>query len=329
MLGVLHFAVLVPGFFAPYSPAVQNRSFAFAPPTRVHFLDSQHRFHFRPFVRPLMLAAGTFSTYREDRSAIAPIRFFVDGAPYRILGIFISHRHLFGTESQTPIFLAGTDAYGRDEFSRLLYGGRISLFAGLLATTISLIVGIALGGFAGYYAGWFDELIMRAAEIFMTMPWLYLLLAVRAFLPLHIASNDVFLMLFAVLGIIGWARPARLIRGVVLSAKNRDYVLAAKGFGASDTYILRRHVWPLVSGLAATQAVLYIPQFILAEVTLSFFGLGVSEPDPSWGNMLAGLQQPFVLENCWWLFAPAALLTGVFLAYYRLISLYATGNPRI
>jgi peptide/nickel transport system permease protein len=329
LLAAIHLAVVVPGFFAPYSPNAQNRSLAFAPPTRIHFLDPQHRLHFRPFVYPLILAPGTFSTYQEDRSAIAPIRFFVYGAPYRVFGLFTSRLHLFGAQDQTRILLAGTDAYGRDQLSRLLYGGRISLFAGLLATAISLTLGIALGGFAGYYTGWFDEITMRATEIFMTVPWLYLLLSVRAFLPLHMPANRIFLLLLAVLGIIGWARPARLIRGVVLSAKNRDYVLAAKGFGASDVYILRRHVWPLVSGVAATQAVVYIPQFILAEVTLSFFGLGVSEPDPSWGNMLAALQQPFVLENCWWLFAPAALLTGVFLAYYWLISRYTTSNPRI
>lgn len=312
LLAFLHLVVLLAGFFAPYAPDVQSREFAFAPPTHIHFFDAQQRFHFRPFVYRLVLASGTLNTYREDRTARFPIRFFVRGGPYRI--------HLFGVDEPGRVFLMGTDAYGRDEFSRLLYGGQLSLFAGLLATVISLSLGIGLGGMAGYYGRWCDEVTMRAAEVFMTVPWLYLLLAVRAFLPLHIAAGHVFLLLITVLGLVGWARPARLIRGVVLSVKNREYVLAAKGFGASDIYILRRHILPQVSGVAATQALLYIPQYILAEVTLSFFGLGVSEPDPSWGNMLAGLQQPFVLETCWWLFAPAALLVLVLLAYYRILS---------
>jgi peptide/nickel transport system permease protein len=319
---------MMAGFFAPYTYDAQNRASAFAPPVHIHFFDRQHRFHLRPFVYRLVLEPGTLNTYEEDRTANFPIRFFVRGERYRMLGLATA-RHLFGVDEPARVFLAGTDAYGRDEFSRLLYGGRLSLFAGLLATVISVSLGTGLGGFAGYYGKWLDEVVMRAAEVFMTVPWLYLLLAVRAFLPLHIAAGQVFLLLITVLGVVGWARPARLIRGVVLSAKNRDFVLAAKGFGASDTYILRRHILPYISGVAATQALLYIPQYILAEVTLSFFGLGVSEPDPSWGNMLAGLQQPFVLETCWWLFAPALLLIAVLLAYYRIFSRYTLNSPRI
>lgn len=311
LLIALHAIILLAGFFAPYPYDTQNRTFAFAPPSHLHFFDAQHRFHFRPFVYRLIPAPYAAGTYEEDRTATFPIRFFVHGD---------TRWHLFGVDKPARVFLAGTDAYGRDEFSRLLYGGQLSLFAGLLATAISLILAIALGGLAGYYSKWCDEVIMRAAEVFMSVPWLYLLLAVRAFLPLHIAVGQVFLLLIAVLGVVGWARPARLIRGVVLSAKHRDYVLAAKGFGASDAYLLRRHILPQVSGVVATQALLYIPQYILAEVTLSFFGLGVSEPDPSWGNMLAALQQPFVLETCWWLFAPALMLIVVLLAYYRVLS---------
>ncbi len=329
VLATVHFVMLLPGFFAPYGANSQDRAFALAPPTEVHFLDPQHRIHYRPFVYRLVPVSGALSTYREDHTASAPVRFFVYGASYRIFGLIVSHRHLFGVQGQDRIFVAGTDAYGRDEFSRLLYGGQISLFAGLLATAISVAIGIILGGLSGYYAGWLDEFLMGAGEIFMTVPWLYLLLSVRAFLPLHVTANQVFLLLTATLGVIGWARPARLVRGVVLSTKHRDYVLAAKGFGASDAYILRRHILPTVSGVVATQALLYIPQFILAEATLSFFGLGVSEPDPSWGNMLAGLQQPLVLENCWWLFAPAALLAGIFLAYYRLMASFTQTHARI
>ncbi len=329
VLLIFHGIVLLAGFFAPYSPEMQKRLLAFAPPTRIHFVDAQRKFHIRPFVYALMPRPGTFNQYEEDTKTAYPVDFFVAGAGYRILGVISSRRHLFGTDRQAPMFLMGTDGYGRDQFSRLLYGGRISLFTGLLAAAIAVSLGLGLGGIAGYYGGWVDDALMRMAEIFLAMPWLYLLLAVRAALPLHIEPQQAFVLLIVVLGMVGWARPARLIRGVVLSAKQREYVLAAKGFGASDLYILRTHVLPQAFGVALNQAALYIPQYILAEVTLSFFGLGVSEPVPSWGNMLAGLQRYFVLESCWWMFAPAAALVIVLLAYYRMFSCYVLNTPRI
>jgi peptide/nickel transport system permease protein len=326
-LVVIHTVVLLAGFFAPYDYVSQNRSLSFAPPTRIHIVDAQGKLHMRPFVYPLKAVTGTATDYREDQSAPYPVRFLVSGAEYKIFGILVSRWHLFGTDEPARVFLIGSDAYGRDQLSRLLYGGQISLFAGLLAAAISLILGVIIGAAAGYYGGWIDDVLMRGAEIFLALPWLYLLFAARAFLPLHIAPNQIFLLLIAVIGVIGWARPARLIRGVVLSAKESEYVLAAKGFGASDIYILRRHILPQVSGVALTQAAVFIPRYILAEVALSFLGLGITEPSPSWGNMLATLQQYYVLESYWWMFFPALTLIPVFLAYYSLLAYYAVRGP--
>lgn len=322
-LVVIHALVLLAGFFAPYDPTSQNRSLPFAPPTRIHIVDSQGKLHFRPFVYSWTAVTGTATDYREDQSVAYPVHLLVFGTEYKILGIVPLRRHLFGTEEPGRVFLIGSDAYGRDQFSRLLYGGQISLSAGLLATAISLILGVIIGAAAGYYGGWVDDVLMRGAEIFLALPWLYLLFAVRAFLPLRIAPNQVFLLLIAVIGVIGWARPARLIRGVVLSAKEREYVLAARGFGASDLYILRRHILPQVSGVALTQTAVFIPRYVLAEVALSFLGLGITEPVPSWGNMLATLQQYYVLESYWWMFFPALTLIPIFLAYYSLLAYYA------
>jgi len=248
------------------------------------------------------------------------VRFFVRGAPYKIAAAFVSSWHLFGVEEPARIFLAGSDEYGRDEFSRLLYGGQISLFAGFVAAAVSLALALILGVLAGFYGGWLDDVVMRFSELFLALPWLYLLFAVRAFMPLHIAPAQAFMLLIAVIGFIGWARPARLIRGIVLSAKERSYVLAARGFGASDLYLMRRHVLPETSGVLLTQAALLVPQYILAEVTLSFLGLGVGEPVPSWGNMLASLQKYYVLTSYSWMFAPGLALIPVFLLYYELCS---------
>ena len=239
---------------------------------------------------------------------LADLRFFVRDPAGRL--------HLFGTS--TPAFLLGTDGFGRDQFSRLLHGGRVSLAAGLLAAALSLGAGWLLGALAGFYGRWADAAIMRAADIFLALPWLYLLLAVRAFLPLEMPPARAFLMIVAVIGLVGWARPARLVRGVVLSARERGYVLAARGFGASDAWLLRRHILPQTTGVMVTQASLLAPRYIMAEVTLSFLGLGVGEPAPSWGGMLAALQHYHVLVNYWWMVSPALVLIPVFAGYFLL-----------
>lgn len=320
LLLVLHVVVLCAGFFAPYDPSQQNREMPFAPPLRLRFFDAEGRFHLRPFVHRWAPRAENFGQYDEDRSVTVPVQLFVRGARYTIAGFVSSDVHLFGTPQPAQIFLLGSDAYGRDVFSRVLYGGQVSLLAGLLATGLTVALGLLVGTLAGYYGGWLDDILMRGAELFLALPWLYLLFAIRAFLPLEIRPAQAFLMLVVIIGAIGWARPARLIRGVVLSARERDYVRAARGFGASDFYLLRRHVLPQTFGLLLTQGVILVPQYVLAEVTLSFLGLGVGEPVPSWGNLLSDLQQYHVLASYWWMFLPAGVLLPFFLGYLALAS---------
>ncbi|HLW86554.1 MAG TPA: ABC transporter permease [Candidatus Sulfotelmatobacter sp.] len=311
----LHLAILLAGFISPYQPATQNRDFPYLPPTHLHFVDARGHLHFRPFIYQSVARPDSLYEYTEDREHAYPVHFFVSGFEYKIAGWFPSRTHWFGVDAPAQIFLAGTDGYGRDQFSRILFGGQISLAAGLLATVISLLLGLCVGCASGFYGGWIDESAMRLAELFLVLPWLYVLLAVRAFLPLHISPAQTFLLLVAVIGTIGWARPARLVRGIVLSAKSRKYVTASRGFGASDAYILRRHVLPHTYGTLLTQAAVLVPQYVIAEVTLSFFGLGLSEPMPSWGNLLANLQQYNVLVSYWWMFAPALALVLISLGY--------------
>ena len=318
LLGALYAAVLLAGPIAPYAPSAQDRNAPFAPPTRLHFIETTGQFHPRPFVYALAGRPGRFGEYDEDRSRRYPVRFLIHGAPYTILGLLGADRHLFGVEAPAKVFLFGSDQFGRDVFSRLLFGGQVSLVAGLLAASLALTLGLALGGLAGFYGGWADEAVMRTAELVLALPWLYLLFAVRAILPLHLDPTRAFLLIVAVIGIVGWARPARLIRGLVLSATRREHVLAARAFGATDIYLLRRHVLPQTAGLVLTQLALLIPQYILAEVTLSFFGLGVGEPVPSWGTMLAAAQRYDVLTSYWWMFLPGLALTPVFLLCYAL-----------
>jgi peptide/nickel transport system permease protein len=315
---VVHLLVLGAAFFAPYDPAEQHRDFPFAPPTRLHFVGSHGQLHLRPYVCALANQTKGIGAphYVEDCSRISQLQLLVrePNSPVRSAMAW----HLFGADGRAPIFLLGSDDYGRDQLSRLLYGGQISLFAGLLATGLSLGLGLLLGSVAGYFGSLLDDSIMRAAEVFMALPWIYLLFAVRAFLPLQVGARQSFFILVGVIGLTGWARPSRLIRGVILTAKERDFVRAARGFGASSAYILRRHLLPEASAVTLTQATLLIPQFILAEVTFSFLGLGVGEPVPSWGNMLGSLQKYYVLQSYWWMFLPGIVLIPIFLLYNAL-----------
>jgi peptide/nickel transport system permease protein len=313
-LATLHLVVIFAGFIAPYGPTVQNRELPYAPPTRLHFVGASG-FHLQPFV---YASTQALDSYEEDRAREYPVHLFSKGDHYTILGILESNVHLFQVDEPAHLFLFGADGYGRDEFSRLLFGGQISLAAGVLATLISLAVGTVIGTISGYYGKWVDESLMGSAELFLSLPWFYFLIAVRAFLPLHLSPAETFLLLICVIGLIGWARPARLVRGVVLSARSRNYVSAARGFGASDFYLLRRHVFPETFGLLVTQAALLVPQYVAAEATLSFFGLGVSEPVPSWGNMLSTLQQYNVLVSYGWLLAPAGALVVTSVIYWWL-----------
>jgi len=279
--GILHILLLFPGFFAPYNFREQNRNLPLSRPTPFHFVDASGRFHLRPFVYALKEGPGAVSGHpEEDFGRRYPIHFFVEGSTYFVVGGWESRLHFFGVEQPAHIFLLGTDEFGRDELTRVLFGGRVSLLAGVLATAISLLTGTVLGVVSGFCGKWVDYCLMRFLEIFLAAPWVYLLLAVRAALPLRINSEDAFLLLAVILGLIGWARPARLFRGIVLSARERPFVLAARVMGASRTHIFYRHILPQIFPAFLTLAALMIPQFVLAEVTLSFLGLGVGETGP-------------------------------------------------
>jgi peptide/nickel transport system permease protein len=311
LLAGLHAVIVLAGWIAPYHYAEQHRDYPFAPPARVRFHDAAHRFHLRPFVYGLIqdLPGGD---YREDRGHVYPIDFFV-------------HGRLFGVGAPGVLFLWGSDGFGRDVFSRVLYGGQVSLLTGLVAAFLSLSLGLLFGTLAGFHGGWVDGLLMRGGELFLALPWLYLLLGVRAFLPLHISPAQAFFLLVAIIGTVGWVRPARMVRGVVLSARERGFVLAARGFGATPRYLMRRHILPLTWSVVLTQATVLIPRYILAEVTLSFLGLGVGEPVPSWGNMLAEARQFHALVAHPWMLAPGLAIIPLLLGYLTLADVLLDG----
>ena len=304
----VHLVAVLAGFFAPYSYREQNRATPRAAPTNIRFIDDEGRWHVRPFID----AVGD--------GVVVPLRFFVRGSSYELFGLVRSDLHLFGVDEPHRVFVLGTDALGRDYFSRLLYGGQLSLTAGLMAAGLALATALVLGAVAGYGGRALDGVIMWTGDIFLSLPWIYMLLAARAFLPLDMEPGDAFLVIVMLLGVLGWAAPMRIVRGIVLSAKEREFVAAARSAGAGHVHILTRHVLPQTYSVLATQAALLIPAYILAEVTLSFVGLGVGEPRPSWGNMLAELPRTSVLSQEPWTFAPAILVVTVTWLYHSVLS---------
>lgn len=306
--GVLVFLYLVAafaGFLAPYgiNEYRTRPSSAFRPPTTVHWTDPETGRLTRPYVFDVEEARDpvTFQrTYVEDTSRRYPILFFVHRPEtrYEILGMFESDLHLFGVEEPARIFLWGTNGLGKDIFSRVLYGGQVSLTIGVLAVWVSLFLGLLLGGLAGFYGGWVDDLVMRLVEVFSAIPGLFLLVVLASLLRdprnplaqafgLQMNSAQTFLMVVVVLGLVGWGGLARTIRSLILSIREMDYAAAAKALGAGESRILWRHLLPATASYVIVDLTLAIPGFILTEVGLSFIGLGPSSVDTSsWGLLL-------------------------------------------
>ncbi|HUJ20065.1 MAG TPA: ABC transporter permease [Bryobacteraceae bacterium] len=215
-------------------------------------------------------------------------------------------------------FLLGTDELGRDSFARLLYGSRISLTlapaAAALATSIGAIAGIS----AGYRGGWMDTCLARLMDLFLSVPWLFLLLGVRAALPLNVRPLESAGITFLLLGLLGWAAPARVVRAAARQLRTEDFMMQAKARGCRTLHLLTRHFLPNLKSVLIAQFWISVPVFILSEANLSFLGLGVIEPLPSWGNLLAGLQNVDAVAACPWRLAPLALLLIVMICFHLL-----------
>jgi peptide/nickel transport system permease protein len=309
LLAVLYGAALLAPFLAPYAENDIDRGRFFHPPTPLHWRDDAGGWHLRPFVYGTRLVDPRGPVYAEDRSRLLPVRALVRGAPWRIAGVLRSDRHLFGVDSPGRIFLLGADPLGRDELTRVLYGAQVSLGVGLVGIAISFTLGLLLGGIAGYLGGWVDALIMRTSELLLSVPTIYLVVALRGVFPVELPSRDVYVAIVAVLAVAGWAVMARVIRGMVLSIRRADYVAAAEALGLGRGRILVRHILPNTLSFVIVAATVAVPGYILGEVVLSFLGMGVQEPSASWGNMLQQSRNLDALANCpWMLWAPGGAI---------------------
>jgi peptide/nickel transport system permease protein len=255
-------------------------------------------------------------TYARIAGQYHRVRFFVRGPEYRLWGLIPTRLHLFGTQGAQPVFLFGADHLGRDLFTRVLYGSRVSLTIGLIGIAISLGLAVLLGGMAGYYGGAVDWLLMRAAELFMLIPGLYLILFLRSVLSRNPNSAQSFLLITIILSFVGWPGSARLVRGLVHSFKREDFVSAAQLAGVPSLVIVFRYVIPQMSSILIVSVTLGIPGFILGETVLSYLGLGIVDPAVSWGSLLN--RQITTLSNLTsfpWLLYPALFLLLTTLAF--------------
>ncbi|MFQ5737655.1 MAG: ABC transporter permease [Acidobacteriota bacterium] len=313
LLILLYLVAWVAPFLAPYSHKQQFRESFYAPPSEIRLRDPGGGWHWRPFILAYRQVDLT-PRYRRTEERL-PLRFFVQGASYSWMGMTCG-THLFGLEDPSrQIFLLGSDELGRDLFSRILFGAQFSLTIGIVGVVFPIAVGTLLGAAAGYFSGWMDTLIMRFVDLFLSLPGLFLILGIRAVFPHQLSVWQLYWLIVAIFTVMGWASVARVIRGQVLSLKEREYVLAARACGASHWRILTRHILPFTSNYLVVQSTILIPAFILAEVTLSFLGVGVQEPDASWGNLLIAATSVRKLTHFPWLLAPAGLIFVTILAF--------------
>ncbi len=335
LLLIFYIAVIAADFIAPYDPYASQPNGSLLPPTKVYWVSQSGQF-IGPHVYPTTQGETNLET--GDRQIIvdfkkpSPLRLFVSGAEYRLLQLTLPlppkwdevtifpgiplNWHLFGTTNGVKFNLLGTDDQGRDQLSRLLHGGRISMFIGIFGVAISFPLGLLIGGISGYFGGWIDSIIMRLAEVLMTFPSIYLLVTLGAVLPPGLSSTQRFLLIVVITSVIGWAGLARVIRGQVLSIKEREFVQASRAMGGNPLYIIVRHVLPQTATYVIISATLAVPSFIGAEAILSLIGLGIQQPDPSWGNMLSLASNASIMVlQPWLILSPAVLIILTVLAF--------------
>lgn len=317
VLLILYSAIFLANFIAPYPKDFSDRKLSYAPPSNVYFITPEGKLS-RPYTYNYVRKFDKNSLrmyFVQDRSQKYYLTLFPEGFEYKFLGIFKTKRHLFGVEKGGNIFLLGCDINGRDNFSRLLYGGQVSLTIGFLALFISFPIGLIYGGIAGYLGGITDMLMMRLAEAVMSIPSFYLLIILAAILPSGMTSSQRFLLITVILALIGWAGFSRVVRGMVLSIKTGDYVKAARSIGASRARIILKHILPQTSSYVIIAITLSVPSYILAESGLSFLGLGIQQPDASWGNMLKEAQEFANIMYRPWLLTPGFLIFVAVLSF--------------
>ena len=316
VLALMYFSVIISEFLAPYALTTRNTDFIYAPPQTINFF---HDGEFQgPFVYGLKYQLNMTNLkreYQEDKQSIQKIRFFCKSDPYKFWGHVAASTHLFCPSANGTLFLLGTDRLGRDVLSRIIYGTRISLTVGLLGIIFSFIIGITIGGLAGDFGGWVDNLSQRAIEIIRSFPELPLWMALSASLPVTWSPILIYFGITIILGMLDWTGLARAVRSKLLSLREEDFALAAQLMGAKPQRIIVRHLLPSFTSHLIASATLSIPSMILGETALSFLGLGLRPPITSWGVLLTEAQNMNAVELYPWIMTPVIPVIIVVLAF--------------
>jgi peptide/nickel transport system permease protein len=307
LLVAIVFVAIAAPWLAPNPPDRQFNTYFYAPPTRVHLFGGGAGAYFYP----LRIVSRLERRFEEVRDRPVRIEWF-------------KGRLVTSAEQGEPLLLLGADSYGRDIFARLLYGSRASLGLAAVATLAAMLFGAAIGGVAGYAGGAVDELLSRLSDFVLVLPAIYVVLALRAVMPLVLPPRDVFVLLAGIFALVGWPVVARGVRGIIASEREREYVTAGRAAGAGPVRLLAVHLLPAARGYLTTQATLLVPAFILAEATLSYVGLGFPDSVPTWGTMLHDTSNVALLGESPWTLAPAAAIFLVVLA----VNLVVQGSGR-
>ena len=326
IVSTLYLVAIFADFIAPYDYREQTRSEPTAPPSTIRWRDADGNLYIRPFIYEQKLADARTMRYEEDTTQRHHVTFFPSGHTYSLFGLFPTNLHFCGIDQSrgttARLRLLGTDQLGRDRFSRLLLATRFSLLVSPLGTILACLVGIAFGAISGYASQTVDSIMMGVADTMISLPTLILILAARTAFPLVLPPSSAAILLVSIFAMTGWAGMARLTRGLVQQTRQLEFVLAARSIGLRESTILWKHVLPNISSPLVIQATLMLPVFLLAEVTLSFLGVGLQEPEPSIGNMLsAALDLSQLRESPFVILAPALVIflfvLGVRLATHK------------
>lgn len=307
---LLYLIVLFAEFFAPFPKDMYEARYTYAPPQSLHlFIKDGNGIKFKPHVNGYTVTIDKEAlrrVFKIDESKKYPIGFFVKGEPYKLLGLIPMNRHLIGPlDKDAPFYIFGADKLGRDIFSRVIYGTRVSMTIGLIGVFLSLIFGVILGGISGYYGGRTDLIIQRVIEVLRSIPTIPLWMGLAAAIPTHWPPLRVYFAITIILSLIGWTGLGRVIRGKFMSLKTEDFVTAARLDGASEMRIILHHMVPSFTSHIIASTTLSIPRMILAETSLSFLGIGLRPPVVSWGVLLKAAQRTKVVASApWLLFVP-------------------------
>ena len=316
VLLVIYVLAAFAGFFAVADTFDRNTDYEFTPPTRVRIFH-EGRVQ-RPFVYGLVQETNPETlakTYVIDRTQVFPIRFFVQGHEYRFIGLFPSRLHLMGVDEPGAFFPLGTDRLGRDMYSRVLQGARVSLSIGLVGVAISFVLGCLLGGASGFFGGTVDMIVQRIIEFLQSLPSIPLWMALAAAVPTEWPVVRTYFMITLILSIVGWTELARVVRGKILQLRVEDFVMAASIAGAKEFTIITRHLLPGFMSYLIVHLTLAVPYMILGETTLSFLGIGLRPPVVSWGVMLQQAQNIRTVALNEWLLLPALFVVFTVLCF--------------